>query len=179
MSTYPKVVVFDLDYTLWPCWCDTHISPPLKAKSQDTVVDKYGYTLSFYKDVPEIIERLRAENVVVVAASRTHAPQVAKKLLKLLHINGKPAFDYFDHMEWGTFSKKNHIKSALSELRSTGRIDDSVELEHVVLFDDEMRNKDVETIGCLMVHIPSEEHGLTNAIFERGLKKYHEKLQGN
>ena len=39
----PKLLVFDLDYTLWPFWCDTHVSPPLKAKDGNTrVVDRYA-----------------------------------------------------------------------------------------------------------------------------------------
>lgn len=29
----PKMLVFDLDYTLWPFWVDTHVTPPLKAKA--------------------------------------------------------------------------------------------------------------------------------------------------
>ena len=28
----PKMIAFDLDYTLWPFWVDTHVTPPLKAK---------------------------------------------------------------------------------------------------------------------------------------------------
>lgn len=32
----PKMIAFDLDYTLWPFWVDTHVSAPLKAKSGGT-----------------------------------------------------------------------------------------------------------------------------------------------
>jgi len=52
----PKLVVFDLDYTLWPFWVDTHVSPPLKVIDNGTKVkDRYRETLSFYNDVPEIL----------------------------------------------------------------------------------------------------------------------------
>lgn len=50
----PKMAVFDLDYTCWPLWVDTHVDPPLKRKGEaiNKVVDRYGQALSFYPHVP-------------------------------------------------------------------------------------------------------------------------------
>ncbi|KAH3688573.1 hypothetical protein WICPIJ_000454 [Wickerhamomyces pijperi] len=172
---YPKVVVFDLDYTLWPCWCDTHISPPVKAKSTDIVIDKRKFELSFYKDVPKIFEELIANDVLIVSASRTCAPAVARKLLTLLHINDQPAIDHFDFMEWGTFSKTKHIKAAMDRIKQEMDLD--IPFEEVILFDDEWRNKDVESIGVHFAHLPNEDVGLTYDIFQKALFSYREKKQ--
>lgn len=52
----PKLIVFDLDYTLWPFWVDTHASAPLKPTKDGLVVkDKYNESYGFYRDVAGIL----------------------------------------------------------------------------------------------------------------------------
>ena len=56
----PKLMVFDLDYTLWPFWVDTHISGPLRATKDGLVVkDRYGESCGFYSDVAGILTSVR------------------------------------------------------------------------------------------------------------------------
>ena len=95
-------MVFDLDYTLWPFWVDTHATPPLKASpAHDHVKDRLGESYAFYSEVPSILYALRERGILVAAASRTSAPDLAREMLRLLHVQDgdakkKKSIDYFD-----------------------------------------------------------------------------------
>ncbi|XWX01196.1 hypothetical protein V2A60_009222 [Cordyceps javanica] len=103
----PRLIVFDLDYTLWPFWVDTHPTPPLKANAAHTAAaDRYGEDFAFYEDVPHILQQLprlgagsssttssdasAAAPIKLGVASRTSATALARELLKLLHVPSAP-----------------------------------------------------------------------------------------
>ncbi|RKF53292.1 DNA repair protein rhp41 [Erysiphe neolycopersici] len=101
----PKMIVFDLDYTLWPLWIDTHVTPPIRSSSQqDGVKDATGQTYKFYKDVPYILRAITDCGIKIGIASRTSAPEIGEKMLNLIHItakNGesKKVNEFFDYKE--------------------------------------------------------------------------------
>lgn len=141
----PKLIVFDLDYTLWPFWVDTHCTPPLKASSSHgSAKDKFGESFAFYHEVPSILYSLRERGVKVGAASRTSAPDLAREMLRLLHIpdtegKKKKSIEYFDYMEIYPGNKITHF-TKLQKATGLG-------FEDMLFFDDESRNRNVETLG--------------------------------
>ena len=167
MTKYPKVVVFDLDYTLWPFWVDTHVGMPLKSATKHSVIDKWDQKLQLFPDVEDIILDLHKNGVTLVTASRTSAPFVAKELLDIFHVGDKSMKSYFSSFQWGTGSKITHIKEAVKELA----MEDVLEENDIILFDDEYRNKDVERIGCIFGYLP-DENGLTHDRYKKGLEKW-------
>ncbi|XP_035271181.1 magnesium-dependent phosphatase 1-like [Anguilla anguilla] len=45
----PKLIVFDLDYTLWPFWVDTHVDPPFRKDKATSEVKGANQLLSLFK----------------------------------------------------------------------------------------------------------------------------------
>lgn len=148
----PKFMVFDLDYTLWPFWVDTHVTGPFKALPNGlSAKDRYGEECGFYNEVAMILSHIKAHNIVLGAASRTSAPDLARSLLGLLRIpqneqdegsKAKTAITMFDHMEIYPGNKITHFKSLHKK--------SGLPYEEMLFFDDESRNKNTEELGVVM-----------------------------
>jgi magnesium-dependent phosphatase 1 len=163
----PKLIVFDLDYTLWPFWVDTHVTPPMKASpDHSSAKDRFGESLSFYHEVPSILHSLREYGIKVGAASRTSAPDLGRELLRLLHIpdgDGKKrkSIEYFDYLEIYPGSKITHFNKLQ---RATG-----LRFEDMLFFDDEARNRDVEGLGVTMYLV---RDGVNKEEVNKGIREW-------
>ena len=179
----PRLIVFDLDYTLWPFWVDTHVTPPLKPNSTHTSAsDKYGEGYGFYDDVPGILSSLGRcpthpddevpTGIKLGVASRTSAPNLARDLLKLLHLppmdekdKARKAMDVFDAgLEIYPSSKIKHFEALQ---KRTG-----IRYEDMLFFDDEARNRDTETLGVTMWLV---RDGVTWDEVEKGVKEWRKR----
>lgn len=166
--SYPSIVVFDLDYTLWPWWCDYHVQPPISIITDEQLTDAGGFTMSLFPDVNSIIRELKENGVTIIGASRTPTPHIAKKILSLMKIDGIPMKDYFASLQWGEGTKTKHIRNAVKELGLKKELDSG----SAILFDDESRNRDVEKINCHFAYIDDYRNGLTREIFEQSLHRW-------
>jgi len=174
----PPLIVFDLDYTLWPFWVDTHVTPPLKAApggAHASALDKFGEAYAFYVDVPRVLYALPLAGVKVGVASRTNAPDLAREMLKLLHI---PPPSQWDAVAVGAGggggggsggggllgNKKDKARRALEAFDAGMEIYPGSKIRHmeslqkrtgvayadILFFDDESRNREVEQLGVTM-----------------------------
>ncbi|KAF2426548.1 putative magnesium-dependent phosphatase P8B7.31 [Tothia fuscella] len=165
----PKLVVFDLDYTLWPFWVDTHVTPPLKAQEGGAKVkDRYGEGFGFYAEVGGVLATLQRLNIKIGAASRTETPDLARDMLKLLKVptpNGPvKAIELFDHLQIYPGSKIRHFEKLQQQ---TG-----LAYEEMLFFDDESRNRDTEKLGVVMWLV---RDGVTRAEFDEGVKSWRKR----
>ncbi|KAF2478544.1 magnesium dependent phosphatase 1 [Neohortaea acidophila] len=166
----PKLFVFDLDYTLWPFWVDTHPTPPLK-KSTDgglTVKDAHGGRHGFYNEVAGVLTAIKSRGFQLGAASRTCTPDLARQMLTYLSIpwegTAQPAVELFDYLEMYPGSKTTHFQRI--QKRS------GVPYEEMLFFDDESRNRNVEELGVTMQLV---RDGVTRAEVDKGVESWRKR----
>lgn len=150
------LVVFDLDFTLWDCggtYCDCTF-PPYARKGRD-ICDSDGSIIRLFNDVPDILAKLKNDNVRMAVASRTTAPHQARELMQLLDIDR-----YFEILEIYPDSKTTHFHRIAEK--------SGVSFQNMLFFDDEYRN--IDEVGELGVNVVHVNHGLTRKLFESGIE---------
>ncbi|XP_011315302.1 magnesium-dependent phosphatase 1 [Fopius arisanus] len=156
----PKVIVFDLDYTLWPFWVDTNVTPPFKKVENNAVVDEQGKKIQYYKEVPEILKKLHDEGFDLGVASRTSEIRGAFQLLNLFGWD-----QYFKYKEIYPGCKVSHF----NKIREASGVD----FEDMIFFDDEDRNiRDLSEVGVLSILV---KNGVTDEVVREGLDKFAKK----
>ncbi|THD26140.1 Magnesium-dependent phosphatase [Fasciola hepatica] len=171
----PKLIVFDLgeshvsvwllyaalrcdiDYTLWPFWCDTHIYPPIH-KRDDTLYNADGTKINIYPDSELILKCIHSNpGVKLACASRTGEIDIAKQLLNLLGWD-----ELFDYVVIFPGSKVMHFERLH---KRTG-----IPYNQMVFFDDEHRN--VSEVSRLGVHTHLVDHGVSLGTFKFALQQF-------
>jgi magnesium-dependent phosphatase 1 len=136
------LVVFDLDFTLWDAggtWCD-HTSPPY-SKENGYIRDADRRSIYLYPDVKSILDTLSRKEVAMAIASRTHSPDIARKLMNMFGIRS-----CFLYEEIYPGSKTQHFEALH---RST-----QIPYQDMYFFDDEYRNiVEVEALGVNACHV--------------------------
>uniref|UniRef100_A0ABM5EJ91 Magnesium-dependent phosphatase 1 isoform X2 n=1 Tax=Pogona vitticeps TaxID=103695 RepID=A0ABM5EJ91_9SAUR len=157
MSKKPSLVVFDLDYTLWPFWVDTHVDPPFRKSSDGTVRDRNGRLVNLYPEVPAVLQQLHSAGISMAAASRTGEVRGATQLLDLLGLA-----HYFRYTEIYPGSKVTHFQRLSQQ--------SGIPLCQMLFFDDENRNiYDVSKLGVTCILVPN---GMNLSLLNHGLEAF-------
>ncbi|XP_030745979.1 magnesium-dependent phosphatase 1-like [Sitophilus oryzae] len=151
-----KIIVFDLDYTLWPFWVDTHVTPPFRIKN-GSIVDSYGSKIKCYPEVPEVLSNLKALGYELGVASRTSEIKGAEQLIQLFGWE-----KYFTYKEIFPGSKVTHFNNIKRESNR--------HFDEMIFFDDESRNiYDINRLGVVSILV---RNGVNKQVVENGILQY-------
>lgn len=138
---------------------------------------RWGESFAFYPAVSSIVHACKHRSIPLALASRTSAPDLARDVLKALHIipafsdnpaaNAKTvrALDYFDHIQIYPGNKTSHF----AKIHQTSEI----AYDDMLFFDDEARNRNVETeLGVTFCLV---RDGMTREEVDRGVRAWRKR----
>jgi len=160
------------------------VSSPIKPASSPAdrgsyMLDRFNQRFTFYPGVPAILRAAHDKGITIGLASRTHAPDLAKDMLKGLSIpppdddpDAKPlrAIDVFAHQQIFPGSKTNHFQRIQDATRRAGS---EVQFTDMLFFDDESRNRNVETeLGVTFWLV---RNGVTRDEVDKGVREWRKR----
>lgn len=123
-----KLVVFDLDQTLWNYDNASDLRLPLQNIGPDSLKDSKDSVVTLFKGVRDLLMGLKAKNIRMSVASWNDPPPVTE-VLKLLNIK-----DYFEYpqIEWDR-PKAEMIRTIVTHLKRDGV---SIRSDEILFVDD-------------------------------------------
>lgn len=153
----PKLIVFDLNYTLWKGHVMCTKAHTFTRDRKGQVFDSDGRRIECFPDVVDILELLQMEDYVMAVASRYGWPEEELALLELFQLE-----DYFSYIEVYVGDKAEHFKNLR---RKSG-----VKYEDMLFFDDSYVNiRTVSELGVVCVYV---RQGMTLDLLREGLEKF-------
>jgi len=171
-SNRPKLVVFDLDFTVWyPEMYELEGAPFKKCSRTGRVTDRDNEEVQIFDDMHEIFKALHTsdefENTKVAVASSTTYPEWARECMRLLHVQDiDVALETVIHYRQAIYPRNKKVH--FNELREASGID----FKDMLFFDNERYNiREVGELGVTCVYCPD---GMSMEHWERGLDAFHQ-----
>ncbi|RNF05123.1 4-nitrophenylphosphatase [Trypanosoma rangeli] len=186
-ESVPRVIVFDLDGTLWApemyeLWGGGGAPFKVDPKDPNTAIDRAGTKVRFLGETRELLQKLSTDpkwsSTSLAISSTCDEPRWAMELLHLFQFtdsSGKevPMLTLFgDLVEIYAANKASHHRTILRKLQER---DPSIksDFSQFIFFDNQTNNvANVSSIGVTSVHCP---RGMLAGVFQRGIQQWREK----
>ncbi|VUZ43555.1 unnamed protein product [Hymenolepis diminuta] len=158
LARKPKLIVFDLDLTLWPFDCIDYTYSNLTIRN-GKVYDSFNYLVEPFPEAEAVLKRIKEEpDVKIAVASSTAAPRMGREFIELFGWD-----KYFDYVEIYPTEKTRHFRKL--------KQDSKISYKDMLFFDDLGFNiHDVSTLGVHCVHV--DDGGVDLTLLRSGLESF-------
>ncbi|XP_076113242.1 magnesium-dependent phosphatase 1-like [Mytilus galloprovincialis] len=157
----PKLIVFDLDYTLWPFRVDrkNNVEPPFNRTPDGKVFDANSREIKSFPDIDHILYRLHDEGYKLAIASEAFYKDETRRLVSYFGWD-----EYFDYIEIYPGSKITHFLQIKKE--------SGIEFPDMMFFDDERDHLSEVAHTCLGVTCIWANRGVSEEILDEAFQAF-------